>query len=94
MEKEEALPFKVCRGRILDNTLYILSLQCYSDVTHKLAKYLADEKLLSIVITDSSASEYYKDYEHGVAQPGDYKNLTIVTSIHCHIIVIWFDRGL
>ena len=48
-------------------------MQCYSDVTHKLAKYLADEKLLSIVITDSSASEYYKDYEHGVAQPGDYK---------------------
>ena len=45
-------------------------LQCYSDVTHKLAKYLADEKLLSIVITDSSVSEYYKEYTHGVAQPG------------------------
>jgi len=47
-----------------------LFLQCYSDVTHKLAKHLAEEKLLTIVITDSSASKYYKDYTHGIAQPG------------------------
>ena len=52
----------------------LLSLQCYSDETHKLAKYLDEEKLLSIVITDSSVSEYYKDYKHGVAQPGKCNN--------------------
>ena len=61
------------------------SLQCYSDMTHKLAKYLAEEQLITIKISggeNANDSYFYKvhpeikHYKYGVAQPGQWNVLS------------------
>ena len=57
------------------------SLQCYSDMTHKLVKYLAEEKLITIKISggeDTNDPYFYKVYswirrlKDEITQPGQY----------------------
>ncbi len=55
--------------------------QCYSDPTHVLRNYLAEQNMVTIVISggdNATDSRYYqihpfiKPYKHGVAQPGQF----------------------